>query len=121
MALSTDDLERVKHYLGYHGVTIAALGYIDFPAFFTTVIQPNLSSWAETQIETVILVNLLQSDVDIQAARKRYKANKVGSIELNRQEHLQLLALRDFWITELETTTGIQRYRISGGSGIEQH
>lgn len=111
MALSDDEVEQVKYYLGYTGVTAVAIGYIDFPAVFTTVLQNNLSSWAEGQVRTTILPKLLTLDSNIDAAQSRYKALEAGKVKLNPKEHQALLRLRDYWIRRLEDVTGIRRKR----------
>lgn len=117
MALSDAEIEEIKFFLGYTNLTTVALAYADIPAIFATVIQDGLSSWAEAELRDgngtagkAVLPALRQLQVDIQAARKRYKADEVGSIKLNRKEHQQLLELREFWVSQLERIVGISRH-----------
>jgi hypothetical protein len=123
MALSDAEIEEIKFFLGYTNLTTVALAYFDIPAIFTTVVQGGLSAWAEAELRDgngtagkAILPALRQLQVDIQAARKRYKADEVGSIKLNRKEHGQLLELREFWVSQLERITGVKRHPDSSGA-----
>lgn len=117
MALTPDELEQVKYFLGYTGVTSIAIGYIDFPAIFTTVLQNNLSTWAEGQIRSIVLVKLAAIEENIDQAQGRYKALKAGKVALNPDEHRALLRLKNFWVERLEVVTGIKR-RSGGKSSL---
>ena len=119
MALSNEEIEKLKFYLGYTNLTTIAIGYADIPAIFTTVIQGGLSTWAEGKVRE-IFTKLDQIDTDIFEARERYQAEKVSSITLNKDEHEQLLKQRNFWIGELESVTGVGRadsLAVGGGGG----
>lgn len=117
--LTDDEIEELKFWLGYTNVTAVAIGYIDFPAVFETVIKPNMSDFALIRIRTIIFPNLRQIEQDIMDARERYQADKAKTIVLNKQEHERLLTLKGFFVAELETMTGIKSKSGGGGSVLE--
>lgn len=119
MALTTDELQQVRYYLGYHVVGYGALPYTENWESLFAVMRDNLSSWGETQIRDVILPKLAQVDADTYSQRSRRKASEVGSIKLNENELGDLLDLREHWVCQLETATGIARNKRRSGASVE--
>jgi len=116
MALTTPEIQQIKHWLNYGNLTAVAIPFFDIALMFEEVIAPNLdTTWAEPYIRNTILPNLLQLDIDIMACRTRFQALVlVGDVELNPKELDRLLDLQAYWIKQLSSTIKVP---VAGGAG----
>lgn len=75
----------------------------------------------EAQVVSLI-ASLKQVDTDLLAARGRYRADKVGSIELNRAEPSQLRKDGRQFVTRLCSVLGVERGNdVFGGGGASNY
>ena len=113
MPLLTDlQTQAIKNRLGYGSLTASSRPYFDIAIVFSDIVQKYLDDFGYNYIVNTILPNLDQLDIDIMECRTRYKADKVGSIVLNKNEFNKLYDNREFWINELSKTVRIGRVPI---------
>ena len=102
-------IQAIKNYLGYGNVTASARPFYDVARGFEDILQQYVDPVGVALIVNTILPNLDAIEVDVQGTIPRLRADKVGSIVLNRQEMKQLLEVREFWICRLESTLATKR------------
>lgn len=111
MALTEAQKTSIKRHLGYHGVAQSRYPLVEG---FSSLEQVFIDLPAATEAEVVtILERIEELEDDAHAARSRFKALKVGSIELpGRGEFDSLRSSINHWRQELSTLLGIPRREV---------
>lgn len=108
---SDTEIQTIRNLLGYGNLTALALPYIERTMVFEQVVQNFTDDYGIDYVRTTILPNMAQIDVDIQSARSRYKVDKAEDYTQDKNEHGRYLRLREYWISRLEDTLKVYRFK----------